>query len=105
MRDGSAIPYFGICTHLGNILCTTDKHFMIDSAVKQMNCKLNNLFADFSDCNINTLSTLFNSYCMNVNGCQLWKSNDNHINTFLTAWIKYVEFGRFLLEVISNLYI
>ena len=50
---------------------------MIDSAVKQMNCKINNLIADFSDCNINTISTLFNSYCMNVNGCQLWKFNDN----------------------------
>ena len=82
MRDGSVIPYLDTCTHLGNILCTSDKHVMIDSAVKDLNCRLNNLLADFSHCNSNTLSTLFNSYCMNVYGCQLWKFNGKHINTF-----------------------
>ena len=55
--------------HLRNILCTSDKHVMIDSAVKDLNCRLNNLLADFSHCNSNTLFTLFNSYCMNVYGC------------------------------------
>ena len=57
---------------------------MIDSAVKNLNCRLNNLLADFSHCNSNTLSTLSNSYCMNVHvyGCQLWKFNGKHFNTF-----------------------
>ena len=91
MRDGSVIPYLDTCTHLGNILCTSDKHVMIDSAVKDLNCRLNNLLADFSHCNSDTLSTLFNSYCMNVYGCQLWKFNGKHINTFFTAWRKAVR--------------
>ena len=78
-------------THLGNILCTSDKHVMIDSAVKDLNCRLNNLLADFSHCNSDTLSTLFNSYCMNVYGCQLWKFNGKHINTFFTAWRKAIR--------------
>ena len=47
MQDGSVIPYLDTCTHLGNILCTSDKHVMIDSAVKDLSCKLNNLLADF----------------------------------------------------------
>ena len=47
MRDGSVIPYLDTCTHLGNILCASDKHVMIDSAVKDLNCRLNNLLADF----------------------------------------------------------
>ena len=86
MRDGSVIPYLDTCTHLGNnILCTSDKHVMIDSAVKDLNCRLNNLLAEFSHCNSNTLSTLFNSYYMNIYGCQLWKLNGKHINTFFTA--------------------
>ena len=61
---------------------------MIDSAVKDLNCRLNNLLADFSHCNSNTLSSfhLFNNYCMNAYGCQLCKCNGKHINTFLTAW-------------------
>ena len=62
MRDRSVIPYLDTCTHLGNILCTSDKHVMIDSAVKDLNCRLNNLLADFSHCNSNTLSTL--SQCL-----------------------------------------
>ena len=85
MRHGSVIPYLDTCTHLGNILCTNDKHVMIDSAVRDLNCRLNNLFPDFSHCNSNTLSTLFNSYCMNLFGCQLWKFNGKHVNTFFTA--------------------
>ena len=91
MRDGSVIPYLDTCTHLGNILCTSDKHVMIDSAVKDLNCRLNNLLADFSHCNSDTISTLFNSYCMNVYGCQLWKFNGKHINTFFTAWRKAIR--------------
>ena len=73
MQDGSVIPYLDTCTHLGNILCTSDKHVMIDSAVIDLSCKLNNLLADFFYCNSDTLSTLLNSYCMNVYGYQLWK--------------------------------
>ena len=41
MRDGSVIPYLDTCTHLGNILCTSGKHVMIDSAVKDLNYTLN----------------------------------------------------------------
>ena len=77
--------------HLGKILCTNDKvisllsytwtNVMIDSAVKDLNCRFNILLADFSHNNSNTLSKLFNSYCMNVYGCQLWKFNGKHIFT------------------------
>ena len=82
IRDGSVIPYLDTCTYLCNILCTSDKHVMIDSAVKDLNCRLNTLLADFSHCNSNTLSTLFHSYCMNIYGCQLWKFSGKHIYTF-----------------------
>ena len=34
MRDVSVIPFLDTCTHLGNILCSSDKHVMLDSAVK-----------------------------------------------------------------------
>ena len=51
MRDGSVIPYLDTCTHLGNVLCTCDKHVMIDSAVKDLNCRLNNLLPDFLNYN------------------------------------------------------
>ena len=41
MRDGSVIPYLDTYAHLGNILCTSDKHVMIDSAVKDLKYTLN----------------------------------------------------------------
>ena len=71
MQDVSVILYLDACTHLGNILCTSDKHVMVDSAVKDSSCRLNNLLADFSHRNGNTLPTLFKSYCMNVYSCHL----------------------------------
>ena len=62
IRDGSVVPYIDTCTHCGNILFTSDKHVMIDCAVKDLNCRLNNLLADFSHRNSNNLSTLINCY-------------------------------------------
>ena len=82
MRDGSVISYLDKCTHLDNILCTNDKHVMMDSSVKKLNYRLINLLADFFHCNSNIFSTLFNSYCMNVYSCQLWQLNGKHINSF-----------------------
>ena len=70
MQDGSVIKYLDTCTHLKNTLCTSDKHVMIDSAVKDLSCKLNNLLADFFYCNSDIFSTLINSYSMNVYGYQ-----------------------------------
>ena len=49
MRDGSVIPYLDRCTNFDNILCTS--YVMIDSDVKGLNCRLNNLLADFSHSN------------------------------------------------------
>ena len=40
MQDESVIPYLDTCTHLGNVLCTSYKHVMIESAVKILNCRL-----------------------------------------------------------------
>ena len=83
MRDGSVIPYIDKCTHLGNILCISDRHVMMDSSLKKINYRLIILFADFFHCNSNTFSTLFNSYCKNVYGCQSWQFNGKHINIFV----------------------
>ena len=91
MRDWSVIPYLDTCTHFGNIVCTSDKHVMIDSAVKNLNCRLNNLLADVSYCHSTTISNLFNSYCMNVYGCQLWKFNGKRVNTCFTALRKAIR--------------
>ena len=47
------------------------------NAVNYLNCRLNNLLADFSHCDSKTLSVLFGTYCMNVYGSQIWAFNKN----------------------------
>ena len=64
---------------------------MIDSAVKDLDCRLNNLPVNFTHCNSNTLSPLFNFYCLHVYGCQLSKFKGKHIKTFFTAWRKAIQ--------------
>ena len=48
--------------------------------------RTNNLMSDFSYTHRSTLSVLYNSYCMNVDGSQLWFFNDHKsINRFYVA--------------------
>ena len=85
---------------------TIDKLVIIDSAVNNLNYRLNNVLADLSHCYSSTLSTLSNYYYINVSGCPLSTFDSKHINTFLPHGEKqYEEFRKSLSEVITNLYI
>ena len=54
--------------------------------------RTNNLIADLSYTVSSTLSVLFQSYCMNVYGSQLWSYNDfRAVERFYTAWKKLFE--------------
>ena len=46
MLNGQSIQYVKKYIHLGNKLCPTNKHVLIDNAVNDLNCRLNNLLAD-----------------------------------------------------------
>ena len=45
----------------------------IDNAVNDLYMRTTNLMADFAYAESTTLSLLYNSYCMNVYGSQLWR--------------------------------
>ena len=79
------------CTHLGNKLCSSHYNILVDNAVNDLNCKLNHLLADFLHCNSSTLSVLYQSYCMNVYGCQIWSYNIKYVNKYYTAWKKAIR--------------
>ena len=54
--------------------------------------RTNNLKTDFSYAHISTLSVLFNSYCMNVYGSQLWCFIDHRsINKLYVTWRKHLD--------------
>ena len=44
--------------------------------VRDLTVSLNNLFVDFSFVDSSSLSTLFDSYCINMYGSQLFRYND-----------------------------
>ena len=73
MLNGQAIQFVKKCIHLGNELCPMSKHMLIDNAVNDLNCRLNNLLADFAHCSgiISTLSALFRCLCRHTRLCSL----------------------------------
>ena len=66
MLNGQSIQYVKIYIHLGNELCPLKNHVLIDNAVKDLNCRPNNLLADFAQYSSSTLLDLFRTYCTNI---------------------------------------
>ena len=62
MKSGQVIPYTDTCNYLCNTICSHDENVLIDNAITDMNMRLNNLLAEFSNCDSGTLSTLFRTY-------------------------------------------
>ena len=91
MQNSQPIPHVDSCMHLGNELCSNNRNVLIGNAVSDLNCRLNNLLADFSHCDSNTLSLLFQSYCMNIYGSQMWQFNTRFVNQFFTCWRKAIR--------------
>ena len=92
MSNGSSIEFVEQCVHLGTKIYSISKK-NIYSATNDLYMRNNNLMADFSYAQSNTLSVLYNSYCtcMNVYGSQLWCFNNyKSIERFYIAWRKTI---------------
>ena len=74
-----------------NKLCATNKNVLPLNAVNDLNCRLNNLLADFSHCDSKALSVVCRKYCMNVYDNQIWAFNKNCLNKFYVAWRKAIR--------------
>ena len=60
--------------------------------LRDFNKRVNNLLADFSFVDSNTLSVLFDSYCKSIHGSQLFKLYDkNSVNCIYVAWRKAIK--------------
>ena len=92
MSNGSKIDYVEQCVHLGTTLYSDISIRNINNAVNDLFMRTNNLMADFSNAHSSTLSVLYNSYCMNVYGSQLWCFNDyKSVERFYIAWRKTIR--------------
>ena len=65
----------------------------IDNAVNDIHVymRTNNLMADFLYAESTTLSLLYNLYCMNVYGSQLWSVNNKSVERFMWLGEKQLE--------------
>ena len=86
--NGEVIPVVDYDKHFGNYISTniTDKN-IIDNI-----CDLyqgsNRVISDFRVCDSNAVDSLHRTYCIHMNGCELWDLNCNYINDFKVAWRK-----------------
>ena len=91
MKSGKVIPYTDTCNYLGNTICSHNENVIIDNAITDVNMRLNNLLSEFLNCDRDTLSTLFRTYCMNIYGCQTWMYNSKYLDKFYTIWRKAIH--------------
>ena len=92
MSNGSKIDYVEQCVLSGTTLYSDISIRNINNAVNDLFMRTNNLMADFSNAHSSTLSVMYNSYCMNVYGSQLWCFNDyKSVERFYIAWRKTIR--------------
>ena len=91
MSNGSKIDYLEQCVHLGTTLYSDISIRNINNAVNDLFMRTNNLMAHFSNAHSSTLSVLYNSYCMNEYGSQLWcfsgYNNNNNNNSLFQTFV------------------
>ena len=92
MSYGSIIEFVEQCVHSGTKIYSDISKKNIDSATNNLYRRTNNLMADISYAQSSTLSVLYNSYCMNVYGSQLWCFNNyKSFERFHIAWRKTIR--------------
>ena len=77
------------CVYLGISLHACTLNNDMSSTVRDFNRRVNNLLVDFSFVDSNTLSVLFDSYCMSIYGSQLFKLYDK--NSVNCIWRKAIR--------------
>ena len=84
MNNNKIIESTDKCVYLGILLHACILNNDMSSTVRAFDGKVNNLLADFSFVDSNTLSVLFDSYCMSIYESQLFKLYDkNSVNSIL----------------------
>ena len=80
------------CKYLGTTLYSDVKLKHTPDVVRYLTASLNNLFSDFSCEYCSTLLRLFDSYCMNLYGSQLFRYNDiKSMELLYVTWIKSIR--------------
>ena len=76
---GQSIQYVKKCIQLGHELCPMNKHVLVDNAVNDLNCRLNNLLSEklFGYCGKYRIELITNLFTLLITVCLLtlhWKN-------------------------------
>ena len=77
--------------HLGHSIGKDCNNTMVNTAVKDLVWRTNNLFSRFSFCSSNFRSDLFRTYCNSYYDCPLWCLNSKGIQRFYISWRQCVR--------------
>ena len=89
--QGQAIETVRNEKHLGNIIGKNALDKQILSCVAELNGNVNLLMSQFSGVHLDTMYSLYKSFCMSVYGSQLWDLSHNLCNVYYTAWRKCIR--------------
>ena len=92
MTNGIKIKMGDKCKYLGTTLYSDVKLKHTPDVVRDLTVSLKKLFADFSFVDSSTLSRLFDSYCMNLYGSQIFRYNDiQSMELLYVTWRKSIR--------------
>ena len=106
-KNESKIKMVDKCKYLRTTLYSDVKLKHTPDVVRDLTVSLNNMFADFSFVDSSTLSRLFDSYCMNLHGSQLFRYNDiKSMELLYVTWRKSIrKIWKYHLDLIVIYYI
>ena len=76
--------------HLGHVLssdyCHTSNLVNIDNVIRDMKVRTNAIITQFKPVSWKSKVTLFNSQCLSLYGCHLWRLDDKSVEKLCTTW-------------------
>ncbi len=78
--------------HLGNLFGNISQDEIISQISRDFMCRVNMVKTHFTDMPIDTMYSLFKTYCMPLYGSQLWDLSSRSMNKFYVSWRKSIRY-------------
>ena len=90
MLCGSRVKNVTNEKHLGHIFSSEYEKSMnlinLDDVIRDMKVRTNTIVSQFKPISWKSKTTLFNSQCLSLYGCQLWRLDDSKVDKLCTTW-------------------
>ena len=88
---GRPIEYVDSTDLLGVSVTSRIRERYVNSSVQKFYCRVNSVLYDFKDILCDVKAKLFDSYCFDVYGSQLWNYSKHDADMIFTAWRKSIR--------------